>query len=97
MMRYGLQEPTEKAFKLGEQVARSKAPVKTGFLRSSIRVERSPSSTKLVASAPYAEYVNRRVPFFTQGVEEIQRVLPGYVQQAVNEQAGRISRKYFEG
>ena len=47
MIRHGLQEPVDKAFKQGEQVARSKAPVRTGFLRSSIRVDKSPSSTKL--------------------------------------------------
>jgi hypothetical protein len=95
MIRYGLREPVDKLFKAGELQARSEAPVKTGFLRSSIRSERSTFGAKLSAEAPYALYVDKRVPYFSNAVEMIQRELPGLVQKAINEQAGRISRKYF--
>jgi hypothetical protein len=97
MIRYGLQEPVDFAFKTGEQMARNQAPVKTGFLRSSIRSERTARGARLIASAPYALYVDKRVPYFSNAVAEIQRILPGLVQQAINEQAGRISRKFFGG
>jgi hypothetical protein len=95
MVRYGLQEPVDRLFKAGEQMARSQAPVRTGYLRSSIRSERTHSGARLIAEAPYALYVDKRVPYFSNAVEMIQRELPRLVQLSMNQQAGRISRKWF--
>jgi hypothetical protein len=97
MVRYGIREPVDVLFKKGEMQARSEAPVKTGYLRSSIRSERTAFGAKLSAEAPYALYVDKRVPYFSNAVEMIQRELPRLVQRAIDEQAGRISRKYFGG
>ena len=97
MIRYGLQEPTDALFKAGVMQARSQVPVKTGYLRSSIRSDRTAFGARLSAEAPYALFVDKRVPYFSNAVEMIQRELPGLVQKAINEQAGRISRKYFGG
>jgi hypothetical protein len=97
MIRYGLQESVDFAFKQGEQIARTQAPVKTGFLRSSIHSERTARGARLIASADYALYVDKRVPYFSNAVAEIQRILPGLVQQAISEQASRLSRKFFGG
>ena len=97
MVSYGIQEPTDQLFKAGAMMARSQVPVKTGYLRSSIRsVNVQVFGAKLLAEAPYALYVDKRVPYFSNAVEMIQRELPGLVQKAINEQAGRISRKYFK-
>lgn len=95
MIRYGLREPTDQLFKAGAMMARANAPVKTGYLRSSIRSDRTAFGATLLAEAPYALYVDKRVPYFSDAVAMIQRELPGLVQKAINEQAGRISRKYF--
>lgn len=95
MVRYGVREPVDKLFKAGEMQARSEVPVKTGYLRSSIKSERTALGAKLLAEAPYALYVDKRVPYFSNAVEMIQRELPSLVQRAINEQAGRINRKYF--
>ena len=95
MIRYGLQEPTDALFKAGAMQARAEAPVKTGYLRSSIRSDRTAFGARLSAEAPYALYVDKRVPYFSNAVAMIQRELPGLVQKGINEQAGRISRKYF--
>ena len=97
MIRYALQEPVDFAFKRGEQIARTEVPVRTGFLRSSIRSERMAMGAKLIAAAPYALYVDKRVPYFSNAVAEIQRILPQLVQRAIDEQAGRLTRKYFGG
>jgi len=97
MIRYGIREPVDKLFKAGEMQARSEAPVKTGLLRSSIKSERTAFGARLLAEAPYSLYVDKRVPYFTNAVEMIQRELPGLVQKAIDAQAGRISRKYFGG
>ena len=42
-------------------------------------------------------YVDKRVPYFSNAVAYIQQTLPGLVQQAISQQAGRISRKFFGG
>jgi hypothetical protein len=97
MVRYGIQEPTDQLFKAAAMQARSQVPVVTGYLRSSIKSERTSFGAKLLAEAPYALYVDKHVPYFSNAVEMIQRELPGLVQKAINEQAGRISRKYFGG
>lgn len=97
MARYGLREPVDKLFTAGMMQARSQAPVKTGLLRSSIRFDRTSFGATLSAEAPYALYVDKRVPYFSNAVEMIQRELPALVQRAINEQSGRISRKYFGG
>lgn len=97
MIRYGLQEPVDAVFKQGELQARSAAPVKTGFLRSSIHSERTSRGARLVAEAPYALYVDKRVPYFSNAVAYIQQALPPLIQQGINQQAGRISRKFFGG
>ncbi len=95
MIKYGLQEPVDYVFKQGELQARSEVPVKTGFLRSSIHSERTSKGARLVAEAPYALYVDKRVPYFSNAVSYIQQTLPQLVQQAISQQAGRISRKFF--
>jgi hypothetical protein len=97
MIRYGLREPVDILFKAGEMQARNEVPVKTGYLRSSIKSERTALGARLLAEAPYALYVDKRVPYFSNAVEMIQRELPGLVQKAIDEQAGRITRKYFGG
>ena len=97
MVRYGIQEPTDQLFKAVAMQARSEVPVKTGYLRSSIRSDRTAFGARLSAEAPYALYVDKRVPYFSNAVAMIQRELPRLVQKAINEQAGRISRKYFGG
>lgn len=97
MIRYGLQEPVDQAFKQGEMIARTQVHVRTGFLRSSIHSERTSRGARLIASAPYALYHDKVNPYFSNAVEEIQRVLPQLVQKAIAEQAGRLSRKYFGG
>lgn len=97
MERYGLREPVDYVFKQAELLARSKSPVRTGFLRSSIRSERSPKGARLVAEAPYALWVNNRIPFFSDAVDYINQQLPQLVQTAINEQSGRMSRKFFGG
>jgi hypothetical protein len=97
MERYGLREPVDYLFKQAELQARSQAPVRTGFLRSSIHSTRTARGARLVAEAPYALYVDKRVPYFSNAVDYINRELPRLVQTAINEQSGRISRKYFGG
>ena len=91
MIRYGIREPVDKLFKKGELQARAEVPVKTGYLRSSIKSERSAFGARLFAEADYALYVDKRVPYFSNAVDMIQRELPGLVQKAIDEQAGRIS------
>jgi hypothetical protein len=95
MMRYGLQEPVDYLFKQAEQQARAQAPVKTGYLRSSIRSERTSNGAALIAEAPYALYVDKRVPYFSNAVNKIQRELPALVQRAIAQQAGILTRKFF--
>lgn len=101
MIRYGLQEPVAFVFKEGELQARTASPVRTGFLRSSIHADITARGARLAAAAPYAIYVDQGTsrmkaqPFFTNAVKYIQRTLPGLVQRGINEQAGRISRKFF--
>src|SRR5262245_11098939 len=97
MERYGLREPVDYLFKQAELLARSESPVKTGYLRSSIHADRTPRGAVLRAEAPYALYVNNRVPFFSNAVDYINQQLPILVQRAIDEQAGRMSRKYFGG
>ena len=47
--------------------ARRLAPVDTGRLRNSIRVE----GNKLIADVPYAEDVNKETGFFTRAINNI--------------------------
>jgi hypothetical protein len=95
MIRYGLREPVDYAFEEGRKVATLEAPVKTGYLRSSIKTDRLPQGARLIAEADYALYVDKRIPYFSNAIEHIQRILPPLVQKAVAEQASRLSRKYF--
>lgn len=97
MQRYAIEEPIRTVLKQAELLARSKAPVRTGFLRSSIHSEYGPRGGRLVAEAHYALYVDKRVPYFSDAVNYINSTLPGLVQQAISEQQGRLSRKYFGG
>ena len=97
MERYGLREPVDYLFKQGELMARSESPVRSGFLRSSIHSERTSRGARLAAEASYALWVNKRVPYFSNAVEYINRELPLLVQRAINEQSGRMSRKFFGG
>lgn len=67
---------TSAGLRVGEAVAKQRAPVRTGFLRSSIAVVAdSQTSGRLVVRANYAGYVNfgtRRMaarPFATAGAE----------------------------
>lgn len=97
MSRYGIQEPIAYVLKQAELMARSKSPVRTGFLRSSIHSEVGARGGRLVAEAPYALYVDKRVPFFSDAVDYINSTLPQLVQRAISEQQGRLSRKFFGG
>ena len=97
MQKYGIEEPIRTVLKQAELLARSKSPVRTGFLRSSIRAETGPRGGRLIAAAPYALYVDKRVPYFSDAVDYINQTLPGLIQAAINEQQGRLSRKYFGG
>ena len=95
MIRYGLREPVDYAFEEGRKLAALQAPVRTGYLRSSIKFDRLPQGARLIAEAPYALFVDKRIPYFSNAIEHIQRILPPLVQRAINEQAGRLSRKFF--
>ena len=95
MEKYGLREPVDFLFKQGELQARGEVPVRTGFLRSSIHSERTSRGARLVAGAHYALQVDKRVPYFSNAVEMINRELPNLVQRAISEQQGRMNRKFF--
>lgn len=95
MIRYGLREPVDYAFEEGRKVATLQVPVRTGYLRSSIKTERLPQGARLIATADYALYVDKRVPYFSNAIEHIQNILPALVQRAIGEQASRLTRKYF--
>jgi hypothetical protein len=97
MIRYGLREPVDYAFEEGRKVATLQSPVKTGYLRSSIKTDRLPQGARLIAEAPYALFVDKRVPYFSNAIEHIQRILPPLVQRAISEQASRLTRKFFGG
>src|SRR5262245_16417073 len=99
--RYGMKGAIDVLFKQGELRARSESPVRTGFLRSSIKSEATSTGAVLMAEAPYAAFVDQGTrymkarPFFTNAVRYIQDNMGRVIQQAINEQAGRTSRKYF--
>lgn len=97
MTRYAIEIPIRFAFTRAEQIAKTEVHVRTGFLRSSIRSEYSSRGGRLVAAAPYALYHNAINPYFTHAVDEVIRILPLLVSQAIAEQAGRLTRKWFGG
>ena len=49
MIRYGLREPVDILFKAGEMQARNEVPVKTGYLRSTIKSERTCNGCQIVS------------------------------------------------
>lgn len=95
MIRYGLREPVDYAFEEGRKIATKEVPVRTGLLRSSIGVDRLPQGARFFVSADYALYVDKRVPYFSNAIAHIQRILPPLIQKAINDQATRLTRKYF--
>jgi len=81
-----------------KETAQRIAPVRTGYLRSTIFTETTEWTVKVGASAPYAAYVEfgtrfmqgRR--FLSQAVETHRPQLVGIVGQAVNESIVEASR-----
>jgi len=81
-----------------KETAQRMAPVRTGYLRSTIFTEAAEWTVKVGASAPYAAYVEfgtrfmhgRR--FLSQAVETHRPQLVGIVSQAVNESIVEANR-----
>ena len=97
MVQYGIQEPTDQLFKAGRNAGKGRGSCKDWISAFFHSIRAHVFGARLSAEAPYALFVDKRVPYFSNAVEMIQRELPGLVQKAINEQAGRISRKYFGG
>ena len=62
---------------LTADLARGKAPVRTGFLRGSIVGEAEGMRGSVLASAPYAAYVEPRRPFLVPALYEAAALAPG--------------------
>lgn len=57
---------------IGGQVARTAraaAPVRTGYLRSTITAQAGPTGVTITAGAPYAAYVHARNPFLADALD----------------------------
>jgi HK97 gp10 family phage protein len=87
----GLEEGPQFAAEIGRQTATERVPVRTGFLRSTIHIERGEGFTvTIVADAPYAGFVElgtstmRARPYMQPAFNEVVRILPS----AIKERAG---------
>jgi len=81
-----------------KETAQRLAPVRTGYLRSTIFTEATEWIVRVGVSAPYAAYVEfgtrfmRGRRFLSQAVEAYRPQLVGAVGQAINESIGEASR-----
>lgn len=97
-MRGRVQERLQELADSIKEKAQRMAPVRTGYLRSTIFTETSEWMVRVGASAPYAAYVEfgtrfvqgRR--FFSQAVEMHRPQLVSIVSQAVDESIAEASR-----
>lgn len=80
---------------------RSQAPVKTGYLRNNIRMNKpNPNSVQLNSWAPYSGYVNygtsrmRPRPFFTDPLQKGKPILEKMLQQEIMFYIRSLASKY---
>ena len=81
-------DAVEEIQKVGEEIvdeARQDAPVRTGKLQSSIQSEATADGCKISSDVPYAGYVNRKHPFMTNALMDVQTRIVDRIKERLEE------------